>query len=329
LTSPATIGADGLPLPPLDLANRVGAIAHLPDPFGHFLDVGALSRREIIAALPDDWIFEQRRALDFGCGAGRTLRHFTPEAAHNEIWGCDIDDESVAWLETHLNPPFHATRNDVMPSGIFPDEHFDLIWAISVFTHLADSWSAWLLELHRMLKPGGLLFSTFMGPPLAQQFTGTPGDADTIGMNVLRYDAPWDEGGPMVLHSPWWIRAHWGRAFDVLELRESGFGGGPDYAGHGIVMLRKRDTACSGRDLEAIERDEPREAAALASNMRDQWREIAALRASAGAHDSNALAAAQARVERLTDELATMSASRSWRVTAPLRRVAERAREKL
>ncbi len=43
------------------------------------------------------------------------------------------------------------------------DGSFDLIWAVSVFTHLAETWSAWLLELHRVLKPGGILLATFMG----------------------------------------------------------------------------------------------------------------------------------------------------------------------
>lgn len=39
------------------------------------------------------------RILGFGCGAGNVLRHFGPEARQGEVWGCDIDSESIAWLE--------------------------------------------------------------------------------------------------------------------------------------------------------------------------------------------------------------------------------------
>ena len=31
------------------------------------------------------------RVLDFGCGAGRLLRHFVGDAEDGEFWGCDID----------------------------------------------------------------------------------------------------------------------------------------------------------------------------------------------------------------------------------------------
>ena len=37
-----------------------------------------------------------------------------------------------------------------------PDGAYDLVLAVSVFTHLTASWSAWLVELHRVLADGGL-----------------------------------------------------------------------------------------------------------------------------------------------------------------------------
>jgi ubiquinone/menaquinone biosynthesis C-methylase UbiE len=45
----------------------------------------------------------------------------------------------------------------------FPDQTFDLVFGISVFTHLRESWQfAWLRELARTLKPGGLAIMTIM-----------------------------------------------------------------------------------------------------------------------------------------------------------------------
>ena len=50
---------------------------------------------------------------------------------------------------------------------------------------------------------------------------------------MLRLDQPYAQtSGPLVLHSPWWLRAHWGRAFDVPTLWPHGFAW-PKPPGHG------------------------------------------------------------------------------------------------
>ena len=98
-------------------------------------------------------------------------------------------------------------------------------------------------------------------------------------MNVLRHGADWDVGGPLVLHSPWWIRGHWGRAFDIVELRPSGFGSRTDRSrSHGVVVLRRKPVRVSVDDLKALE-DDPREIAALQHNIEQLQRESLAFRA--------------------------------------------------
>ncbi len=99
--------------------------------------VGADTRKQILRMLPPGYELEGRRLLDFGCGAGRTLRHFLDDADSAEIWGCDIDQESIDWLEHNLCPPLHVVRNEAAPGLPFEDGHFDVVWALSVFTHLA------------------------------------------------------------------------------------------------------------------------------------------------------------------------------------------------
>ena len=49
-------------------------------------------------------------------------------------------------------------------------------------------------------------------------------------------------GGPLVLHSPWWIRGHWGRAFDIVELHPDRLPARPPIArvGHGVVVAKPR-----------------------------------------------------------------------------------------
>ena len=162
------------------------------------------------------------------------------------------------------------------------------MWAISVFTHLTDASLPWLLELHRILRPGGLLIATYMGRWTSDALAGEPWDEDRIGMNVLRHANGWDEGGPMVLMSDWWVQAHWGRAFEIVEVA-------PLVHGQSWALLRRRDVALTAADLERPA-DDPREHAALRHNLRQVQREIEALRRD---------------YER----------SFSWRVTRPLRAV--------
>ena len=46
----------------------------------------------------------------------------------------------------------------------FPDAYFDLIFNHSVFTHLDENYQdAWLAELERVTKPGGVLVLSVSG----------------------------------------------------------------------------------------------------------------------------------------------------------------------
>src|SRR5437660_2874155 len=103
--------ATKLPYPPLELANRVGCLDAAAEPYDYYDELGRMARRDIVAQLPSGWGFVGKRILDFGCGAGRTLRQFAHEAAQAEMWGCDIDDTSIRWMKQHLCPPFHVFQN--------------------------------------------------------------------------------------------------------------------------------------------------------------------------------------------------------------------------
>jgi SAM-dependent methyltransferase len=281
--------------------------------------IGHESRASIVSLLPDDWTWEGKDVLDFGCGAGRTLRHFIQEAETATFSGCDIDRESIDWLAENLSPPLHVFASDEMPPLPVPSGSFDLVYALSVFTHLTESWSAWLLELHRVLKDGGLVIATFIGPGIAHIVTDEIWEEERIGMNVLKAGQSWDLGGPTVLHSPWWIRAHWGRAFDVIDLRLAGFGQpssqehgvGSRSAGQGVVLMRKRAVELTREELERPEPGEPREALAALNNVGQLSRELVALRT---AHD------------RVRQALQRIEASRNRRVARRLRRLITRAR---
>jgi SAM-dependent methyltransferase len=110
------------------------------------------------------------RILDFGCAAGRMIRHLEPLAAKCEIWGVDISAEHVLWCKRHLSPPFHFLASTASPHLPFEDRSFRLVYAGSVFTHIDDLADAWLLELARILEPGGRLYVTIHDEHTIEQF---------------------------------------------------------------------------------------------------------------------------------------------------------------
>jgi SAM-dependent methyltransferase len=300
------------------------------DPGAEFEAVGRFHRAMIEDLLPADWDWAGRRTLDFGCGSGRVLRQFAREAAEAEFWGCDIDRPSIDWLQENLEPPFHFFATDVEAALPSEDGYFDLIYAISVYTHFTDNWAGWMVEHHRALKDGGLLLVSFLGEGMHESLTGEPWDEDRTGMNPMLHGYPWELGGPIAFNSEWWIRAHWGRAFDVVTLNNVQ-GGEPHFA-HGMALLRKKPVAVTAEELRRLEPGEPREVAALQHNV-EQLRDDALLlrednaRLRAVAEDLRArVAAAEAAAAdnlRLREE---MEGSSSWRLSAPLRSALRRRR---
>ena len=283
--------------PPQPPAELIGYVGH-HDPARRVEDFELFGRRyrsAILDMLPPDWSFEGKRVLDFGCGSGRVLRHFLDEAQVGELHGCDIDAASIAWLRENLSPPLHPFRNDEQPGLPFPDGHFDLIWSTSVFSVLTDAWSGWLCELHRVLRENGLVITTFVGEGGSEFVAREPWVEERVGMNVLAYGVSWKIGGPMVMHSPWWIREHWGRGFDIVELRER------TEWGEGLVAMRRRDVRPTPEELERIDPHEERELVALRHNLRQVQREGVDVR------------------EAWAAELRALQQSWSWRLTRPLR----------
>ena len=134
-------GEGEIPVPPFELASRVGTLEGSEDPTAVYEYLGREIKKDLLAGLPEGYSLEGRRVLDFGCGAGRTLRHFVNDDMGAEYWGCDIDVPSIEWLEENLSPPFNVFANAEVPPLDQPDGNFDVIFCVSVFTHLTRHWS--------------------------------------------------------------------------------------------------------------------------------------------------------------------------------------------
>lgn len=246
------------------------------DPAGAYLNNGRFLRDLLESFLPEDWSWQGQRVLDFGCGAGKVIRQFADESDTGEFWGCDIDGPSIDWMQQNLCPPFHAFQCEETPRLPQADGYFTLIFAMSVYTHITDHWAGWLLEHHRVLADGGLLFASFLGEAMTEPLLGEPWNDQLYGMNTLWAGQSWDIGGPIAIISPWWLRAHWGRAFEILELRPSTTVDPP--AGHGLVLMRKKPVRPTIADLERPEPNEAREFTALQHQVRQLRQETVKLR---------------------------------------------------
>jgi len=148
----------GLPLPPAMLRYRVSELLGRDD----FLTIGegcaALMERHSRSMGVD--LAGTRRVLDFGCGCGRTLRWFLRDFPRVEFHGVDVDEEAIAWCRKNL-PGATFFQNQANPPLPYPDRHFDVIYCLSVFTHLDEAMQdLWLAELSRLLVPGGVVLLT-------------------------------------------------------------------------------------------------------------------------------------------------------------------------
>jgi len=274
----------------------------------YWAKLGPETKDAIVDLLPGDWTFEGKRVLDFGSGPGRTLTEFVAEASQAEFWAVDIDKGSVETVRSTLVPPMHTAVCRYWPPLDFVADSFDLAWAISVFTHMTDNSVPWLLELHRILKPGGYLIATYMGKWTSEFVAGEPWHEDRVGMNVLRHNHSWDDGGPLVMISDWWLRAHWGRAFEIVAIA-------PQIHNFSWVVMQKRVVNLTPADLIRPS-DDAREYAALRHNIAQTQREVERATRRADVVEKEA----EERIEALRR---FYEGSTSFRVTKPLREAAQ------
>ena len=149
------------PLPPAYLRYRVHGSLRVDE----FRKVGRRCSEDIEATLkkidkdPDSF----QNVLDFGCGCGRTLVWLKDRVQLPQLYGTDIDNEAISWCRENLSFAKFGANNPLPPLQ-YPPETFDLIYAISVFTHLDEDYQfRWLNELKRVTTPKGIILLTVNG----------------------------------------------------------------------------------------------------------------------------------------------------------------------
>jgi SAM-dependent methyltransferase len=202
-----------------------------------------------------------RSVLDFGCGAGRVLPHIAALARQADCAGCDVDADAIRWAFRH-RPELQWSLSGFLPPLPFPAASFDVVYSISVFSHLDESLQGrWLGELVRALPTGGLALLSVHGRFAFEQFRS--GRAKTgwcrreafarapLAESEFVFEpyvrSRWNvaelpgvgRGYGLAFHGARYVRDHWSREFEVLEVRERAISGWQDL----VVCVKRSPSA--------------------------------------------------------------------------------------
>jgi SAM-dependent methyltransferase len=186
-------------------------------------------------------LLSMRAVLEFGCGSGRVVRHLR-EIDSLCLAGTDANAEAIDWDRKNL-PGINFRANRLEPPLAFQDDAFDLVYALSVFTHIPLQWQGpWLDELSRVLRPGGYLLATVLGDrylksQLSDQDRAELGRAGALTLDAKSPRASYSSkvlGSWDVFQTREKVREAFGAAFEILcyTMQEAA-------AGQATLVLRK------------------------------------------------------------------------------------------
>ncbi|MEX2130810.1 MAG: class I SAM-dependent methyltransferase [Pseudohongiellaceae bacterium] len=183
----------------------------------------------------------QLRVLDFGCGCARTLRHRIAKHNNWSITGVDTDIETIEW-NRRVFPNLASWIYGVKaPPLTIPAQSFDLIVAVSVFTHLDENLQdQWLRELRRLLSPGGLIIISIHGEFIWSKNADWCPQLKKYGFLYAKTNLGIRNFSAMpayyqtALHSKSYVLKHWSSQFRILSYRERGMNNYQD-----VVVMKK------------------------------------------------------------------------------------------
>ena len=186
--------------------------------------------------------WQHLEVLDFACGPGRVMTQLKGLAPTCRFHGSDIDAEAIAWAREHLRDVGEFATNAALPPTEFPGERFDVIYSVSLFTHLDEAaQDAWLREMARLLRPGGFFVASVHG----RLATGSCSAAELrelaekgFAYRVGRKGRFKLDGLPefyqTTFHTRDYVARKWGALLEIADYVEGGLAGHQD-----LVVMRR------------------------------------------------------------------------------------------
>jgi SAM-dependent methyltransferase len=209
-----------LMLPSPELQKRVVGVA-APD----FLASGKETLENLVYLLSriGKRIQDFESILDYGCGAGRSSRFFMLYGAKRLPTCVDVDPDQIAYCQSTLSRLGRFERIPEYPPTALAHESFDLVFSVSTFTHFReDMQHAWLAELRRVTRLGGILVLSIHGrnsahtiPPervAEYQRTGF------LFVKGAARSAHNPEYYHLAFHSHDYVRRVWAEYFEIVDI---------------------------------------------------------------------------------------------------------------
>jgi len=134
------------------------------DPY-HYINQG-IKHASFVSSLIKKYKGQKVSSIyEWGCGPMRVLRHLPLyfDTKQTSFFGSDYNKSSVSWAKKNFKN-IDITLNNLSPPLPYDNGSFDVVYCISVFTHLSENvFKQYIEDIYRILKKNGIFISTFHG----------------------------------------------------------------------------------------------------------------------------------------------------------------------
>jgi trans-aconitate methyltransferase len=183
-----------------------------------YYEGGEKTARWVLGHLAKHAPTDGKAILDWGCGPARVVRHLPnllgPAA---RIHATDYNPRTVAWCQGHI-PGVTFDLNQISPPTVYADGQFDLVYGISIFTHLSEAnHRAWFEELMRIARPGAVLLLTLHGKVFKEKMSVSEQKMFDEGRLVVRGKVTEGHRIYAAFHPVEYVRSLFEQRAEVLE----------------------------------------------------------------------------------------------------------------
>lgn len=194
------------------------------------------------------------RILDFGAGSGRVALPLINLHSSISLYCNDVDVESIEYLSLNLPDHCEAKPNNYTPPLSYPNEYFNAVYSISVWSHFPEDLGLeWLREMHRITQSGAYLLISKAGFNVLKQWKKSSNNWDSVteaqlisekfiykkyqylDHNERHYPGIAKKGswGEALIHDDY-IRNQWSKLFCIEDIKAGRMNGMQD-----LVIMKK------------------------------------------------------------------------------------------